>query len=116
MGAITLTDQAEDYLRRLAAHRGVTEERALGDALLHALEEAMARDHSEEWRLQAAEAIDRYKASIPPEEREERERQAAEFLQVVHGIQERVAAMPVLDARSSGEIERDLYDEHGLPR
>lgn len=116
MGAITLTDQAEDYLRRLAAHRGVTEERALGDALLHALEEAMARDHSEEWRRQAAEVIEQYKASIPPEEREARERQATEFLDVVSGIQERVSAMPILDSRSAEEIGRDLYDEDGLPR
>ena len=116
MGAITLTGQAEEYLRKLAAHRGVSEERALGDALLHALEEVVTHDRSEEWRREAMEAIEQYKASIPPEERAERERQAAEFLEVVHGIQERVAAMPVLDPRSGEEIERDLYDEDGLPR
>lgn len=116
MGSITLTDQAQDHLRRLAAHRGVSEERALGDALMHALEEELSRGASGEWRRRATEALEQYKASIPAEERGERERQAAEFMEVVSGIQERVSAMPVLDPRSAEEIGRDLYDEDGLPR
>lgn len=116
MGIVIESEETLRDLRRLAAHRGVSEERALGDALMHALEKELARAPSGEWGRRATEALERYKASIPAEERGERERQAAEFMDVVNGIQERVSAMPVLDPRSAQEIARGLYDEDGLPR
>ncbi len=39
-----------------------------------------------------------------------------ERLARVRAIQERIAALPVLDPRSGQEIMDDFYDENGLPK
>lgn len=71
----------------------------------------LARALSEETGESLTEAIRR-----AIEERLERERNRAHRQSLAHGIrriQERVAALPVLDSRSADEIIG--YDDHGLP-
>lgn len=43
------------------------------------------------------------------------EAQRASRLEAIRQIQARVAALPRRDARSSDELQNDLYDDHGLP-
>ena len=119
MGVHIDSDEYERHARRLADHRGTTVDEALTGLLRRELEQEGLIDPEDEG-VRRARLIDKWQeerlALLPPDEREERLRQAEEFMAVVRGIQDRVAAMPVLDPRSSEEIMRDMYDEDGLPK
>ncbi|WP_374942730.1 type II toxin-antitoxin system VapB family antitoxin [Sphingomonas sp.] len=87
-------DSAElDMARQLAAHQGMTLDGAVSAAL---------RRDIERQGLAA-------KPELTPEEREQRSR---EFHAMVRDIQNKIAAVPLLDPRPYREI---LYDEDGLP-
>lgn len=87
-------DSAElDMARQLALHQGMTLDGAVGAALRRDLERQGL-------------------ASKPELTTEERQQRSQEFHAMVSEIQERIAALPVLDPRPYREI---LYDEDGLP-
>ena len=114
--------ESEDTQRRsrmLAERWGVTEEYAIGNLLQRELEREGLLPPEDEGVRRArlmAEHHRRRVAQLPPDEQEAHRRRVDEFKAMIRGIQERVAALPLLDSRLSEEIMRDMYDEDGLPK